>query len=127
MLAFWLRFNLDIPEDYAAMMLDELRKVIPSFLKRVDRDDRGGAWSAYLEDTRTAMEEVAAKLFAGDDPEPRPAVTLVDFDPEGEEKLLAAMLYPYTSLPEDQIAARVRRLSADERAHRRRCFRASAA
>ncbi len=100
---------------YAAMMLDELRKVIPSFLKRVDREDRGGAWSAYLEDTRSAMEDVAAKLFAGDEPEPRPAVTLVDFDPEGEEKLLAAMLYPYVSLPEDQIAARVRRLSADER------------
>ena len=43
-----------LPEarDYAAMMLDELRKVIPSFLTRVDRPDRGGAWSAYLERTR---------------------------------------------------------------------------
>ena len=29
---------------YADMMLEELRKVIPSFLQRVDRDDRGGAW-----------------------------------------------------------------------------------
>ena len=34
---------------YAAMMLEELRKVIPSFLTRVDRPDRGDAWSAYLE------------------------------------------------------------------------------
>ena len=33
---------------YAQLMLDELRKVIPSFLARVDRPDRGGAWSAYL-------------------------------------------------------------------------------
>ena len=31
------------------MMLDELRKVIPSFLQRVDRPDRGGDWSAYLD------------------------------------------------------------------------------
>ena len=30
---------------YADLMLTELRKVIPSFLKRVDRPDRGGAWS----------------------------------------------------------------------------------
>src|SRR5947208_10828459 len=100
---------------YAGMMLTELRKVIPSFLKRVDRPDRGGAWSAYLEQTRVAMEDVAGKLFAAEEPEPRPAVTLVDFDPEGEEKLLAAMLYPYVDLPEDQIQARVRRLSTDER------------
>ena len=33
---------------YADLMLTELRKVIPSFLKRVDLDDRGVAWSTYL-------------------------------------------------------------------------------
>src|SRR3954465_3528959 len=100
---------------YADLMLTELRKVIPSFLARVDRPDRGGAWSAYLEDTRAAMEEVAGQLFAADEPEPRPPVTLVDFDPDAEDKLLAAMLYPYTELPEDQVLAKVRTLSADER------------
>src|SRR5436305_14758414 len=62
------------------------------------------------------MEEVARKLFAADDPDPRPPVTLVDFDPDAEDKLLAAMLYPYTELPEDQVLAKVRTLSADERA-----------
>jgi hypothetical protein len=61
------------------------------------------------------MEEVAGKLFAADEAEPRPPVTLVDFDPEAEDKLLAAMLYPYTELPEDQVLAKVRTLSADER------------
>jgi Thymidylate synthase complementing protein len=103
-------------------MLTELRKVIPSFLTRVDRPERGGAWSAYLESTRVAMEDLAGDLFAGDEPEPRPAVTLVDFDPEGEDKLLAAMLYAYVDLPEDQVQARVRRLSADERAHLARTY-----
>jgi hypothetical protein len=61
------------------------------------------------------MEEVASELFGDDEPEPRPAVTLVDFDPDAEDKLLAAMLYPYVELPEDQILARVRRMAADER------------
>ena len=37
---------------YAQLMLDELRKVIPSFLVRVDRPERGGAWSTYLAATR---------------------------------------------------------------------------
>ena len=39
---------------YAQLMLDELLKVIPSFLARVDRPDRGGAWTAYLHDTQAA-------------------------------------------------------------------------
>ena len=37
-------------------------------------------------------------------------VRLVDFDPDGEVKLLAAMLYPYVDLPEERIAERVERL-----------------
>ena len=39
---------------YADLMLTELRKVIPSFLKRVDLDDRGVAWSTYLATTRSS-------------------------------------------------------------------------
>ncbi len=102
-------------QQYAAMMLGELRKVIPSFLTRVDRPERGGAWTEYLVGTRRATAEVVDGLFGGEEPEPRPAVILTDFDPDGEEKLLAAVCYPHTNLPEDQIRARVRRLSADER------------
>jgi thymidylate synthase ThyX len=106
-----------LPEarEYAQLMLGELRKVIPSFLTRIDRPERGGEWSAYLASTAGATQEVAARLFAGAEPEPRPAVTLVDFDPEAEDKLLAAMLYPFVDVPDDQVRARVRRLSAAER------------
>ena len=106
-----------LPEarDYAELMLAELRKVIPSFLTRVDRPERGGEWSAYLAATAGATSEVAARLFAGVEPEPRPAVTLVDFDPDAEDKLLAAMLYPYVDLPDDQVRARVRAMAAAER------------
>ena len=48
--------------EYADLMLVELRKVIPAFLKRVDLPDRGVAWSRYLEDARERTLEVAAKL-----------------------------------------------------------------
>jgi thymidylate synthase ThyX len=100
---------------YADLMLTELRKVIPSFLKRVDLADRGGAWSAYLASTREAMAGLAAELFAGEEPAPSPEVRLVDHDPEAETKLVTAMLYPYTTLPEDQVEKRVRGMGADER------------
>ena len=102
-------------QSYASMMLEELRKVIPSFLTRVDRPERGGAWSAYLSTTREQTETVVRRLFDVERPEPRPAVTLTDFDPEGEDKVLAAVCYSHTTIPEDQVLARVRRLSTDER------------
>jgi thymidylate synthase ThyX len=100
---------------YADLMLTELRKVIPSFLKRVDLDDRGVAWSTYLATARTNMDEIASRLFDGADAETAPLVQLVDFDPDAEVKLVASMLYPYTYLPEVQLEARVRAMTVDER------------
>lgn len=111
--------SLDLPEAryYADLMLLELRKVVPSFLKRVDLEDRGVATSEYLATNRRAMETIAYEMLAGDEeaPEQSPMVTLVDFDPEGESKAIAAMLYPYTSLPEHQIIDRVNQMSTQDR------------
>ena len=98
---------LEEARSYAQMMLTELRKVIPSFLRRVDQPDRGVVWSDYLEANRISMTEFADDLFADEAPEPVPEVLLTDWDPAGESKMLAAMLYPYSSLSETQIAARV--------------------
>ncbi len=100
---------------YAQLMLDELRKVIPSFLVRVDRAERGGAWSAYLEATRTDTHALVQRLFPEAQPSPTSEVTLVDWDIDGEDKVLAAIAYPHTRLPEQQLFDRVRGLSTDER------------
>ena len=101
---------------YADLMLHELRKVIPSFLKRVDLLDRGVETSNYLADTREAMLDLAARIFPEDvQPVDAPVVELVDWDPDAEVKLVASMLYPYTNQPETTIEARVRAMSVDER------------
>ena len=101
---------------YADLMLAELRKVIPSFLKRVDLDDRGVAWSRYLGEVQESMEGVAAFLLPPDLPvDDVPTVRLVDFDPEAEVKMVASMLYPYTHLPEEQVEREVRAMGADDR------------
>ncbi|MFN0090968.1 MAG: FAD-dependent thymidylate synthase [Acidimicrobiales bacterium] len=106
-----------LPEarSYAELMLPELRKVIPSFLKRVDLADRGRAASAYLAERDEAMQAAAARLVGGEAPEATPSVRLVDWDPAGEDKTLAAMLYAYTDLPEAQLLDRVQRMSHAER------------
>ncbi|WP_419919407.1 FAD-dependent thymidylate synthase [Candidatus Poriferisocius sp.] len=101
---------------YADLMLTELRKVIPSFLKRVDLDDRGVAWSHYLEDIRTSMEKVADHLLPPDLPvDDTPTVRLVDFDPDAEIKMVASMLYPYTHLPEEQLEREARAMGPEDR------------
>ncbi|MDP9341825.1 MAG: FAD-dependent thymidylate synthase [Actinomycetota bacterium] len=102
---------------YADMMLIELRKVIPAFLTRVDRPDRGGAWSAYLAETRADTEAAAARLLSrqGEAPWPQPEVALTEFDPEGEVKVVASALYAASGLPDEQLLARARAMTADER------------
>jgi hypothetical protein len=61
------------------------------------------------------MEEVAGKLFAGDEADDAPEVRLVDFDPDGEDKVVAAMLYPYSHLSEEAILRQVERMSVDDK------------
>ena len=102
-------------QDYAALMLAELNKVIPAFLKRLDLPERGGVWSRYLATTREEPEQVARRLLEGIEPEPRAEVTLTDFDPEGEVKVVAAALYAVSELPDDELLAIARKLSAEER------------
>jgi hypothetical protein len=100
---------------YADLMLHELRKVIPSFLRRVDLPDRGGRWGDYLASTRADTAALVDVLFGGVTPADASPVTLVDFDPDAEDKLLAAICYPYSNLPDEQLLSKVRGLGAAER------------
>lgn len=102
---------------YADLMLTELRKVVPSFLKRVDLPERGVRTSAYMADARESIEALSEQIF-GDDAGglvDDDVVDLVDFDPDGEIKMVAAMLYPHSSLSERAIEARVRNMTVEER------------
>src|SRR5882672_11687858 len=107
--------SLQEVREHAALLLTELRKVIPAFLTRVDRPDRGTLWSRYLAETRAETAAVAARLLAGAEMEPRGEVTLTDFDPEGEVKIVAAALYASSSLPDDQLLLLARKLGPEER------------
>ena len=101
---------------YADLILTELRKVIPSFVRRVDIPERGGEWIQYLSDTREAMEQVTATLLPpATEPDRDAVVALVDFDPDAEVKIITAMLYPYSDRPEYDIEQRVRAMSVSER------------
>jgi thymidylate synthase ThyX len=99
----------------AGLMLTELRKVIPAFLTRVDQEERGVRWSAYLADIRDRTEQVAMRLASADRRD-IDEVSLTDFDPEGEVKVVAAAMYASASLPDADLLALARRLTSDDRA-----------
>ena len=101
---------------HAQLLLDELRQVIPAFVARVDQPARGRRWIEYFAETRRDIEAVGRPFIAEESAEPRSEVTLTDFDPDGETKVVAAALYSVSELPDDQLLSLARRLSAAERA-----------
>jgi thymidylate synthase ThyX len=106
----------------ADAMLIELRKIIPAFLTRVDQPERGGTWSSYLADTRARTAELARRIEsrADDGGSAREGgneteVTLSDFDPDGEIKVVAAALYAGSSLADADLMVLARSMTPTQR------------
>jgi thymidylate synthase ThyX len=88
----------------------ELGKVIPAFTKRAG-SERGRDHSFYLRDRESA---VAGWLPEGE-PRSMPPVSIVDYDPAAEGKVLAALLYPHSQLPLEELRRAVEVMSDEER------------
>ncbi len=102
---------------FATMILEELKQVMPSFVSRVERPDRGGEWIAYLENRRDAAERWVDRLGLGEREaaDDTPSVELLEVS-GGEEELLASSLFECTPLSERRVRDRIRDLPPDERA-----------
>jgi thymidylate synthase ThyX len=106
-----------LPEarEFGDMILAELSKVIPSFVARVERPDRGGEWVNYLRQRREATDRAAARLgLQSSDAGGAPSVELVRVD-GGEEDLLTAALFESATVPETEIRRRIEALDPLER------------
>jgi thymidylate synthase ThyX len=108
-----------LPEarEYGEMILRELEVVIPSFVARVRRPDRGGEWASYLERRERAGRRWAARLGLHEDGErfaAGPSVELVRAEGD-EDDLLAALLFESASCPEATARAAVAELDTEER------------
>lgn len=108
-----------LPEarEFGGSILTELQQVMPSFVSRVDRPDRGGEWVSYLQERRAGTEEWVERLGLGrrEQTDPAPAVDLLRV--EGSEvDLLAACLFEAAAVPEPQVRAAVEALGTEERA-----------
>ena len=101
---------------YAELMLGELRKVIPSFLTRVDRPERGGEWSAYLAATARATAEVAEPpLRRRASPSPGPRSPSSTSTPRPRTSCWPPCSTPTSTCPTTRSWPGCARLSAAER------------
>jgi thymidylate synthase ThyX len=102
---------------YGELILEAIKAVMPSFVARVERPDRGGDWVSFLEQRRASAEKWAGRLGLHRE-EPgtaRPSVNLLHVDGD-EDDLLAALLFEASGSTDAATRAALRRLSAPERA-----------
>jgi dTMP kinase len=89
-------------------LLEQGRKIVPMFLERADKPERGGAMVAYRANTAQGVKQLAkqylpdnhAAALSGD-------VTLVDYWPKNELLLVPDMLYEHSNLPLEQLQSDV--------------------
>ncbi|HTB48723.1 MAG TPA: dTMP kinase [Verrucomicrobiae bacterium] len=89
-------------------LLKQARQVMPMFLARADKPERGGAMVAYRATTNRAVSSLAKRYlpdnYAATDTQ---AVSLTDFWPKNELLLVADMLYEHSNIPLEQLQAEV--------------------
>lgn len=89
-------------------LLEQGRKVIPAFLKRADKPERGGATIAYRANTKKTVAKLAKELlpenYGGYRNQP---VTLTDIWPRNELDIVPDILYEHTTQPLKSIRQEV--------------------
>jgi len=111
-------FSSPLPEarEFGQMILGELQQVIPSFVARVERPDRGGEWISYLQERRVSTERAVARLgLDRREAADVPSVELVHVD-GSEADLLSSSLYESAGTSEARIRSRVDGLDPIQRA-----------
>ncbi|MEO8784959.1 MAG: FAD-dependent thymidylate synthase, partial [Candidatus Saccharimonadales bacterium] len=88
-------------------ILREARKVIPSFLERADKPDRGGATIAYRANTYAAVQDLATEYLSEQHSTQLEPVQLTSVWPRNEIDLLPDMLYEHSGLSLSEITQQV--------------------
>jgi thymidylate synthase ThyX len=97
-------------------LLREARKVIPMYLERADKPERGGAMVAYRANTNKSLKSLAKENL----PDSHSSlstedITLVDFWPKNELLLVADMLYEYSNLSLDELQTAINAWPYDQK------------
>ncbi len=92
----------------AAAIHVELSKLIPSFVERA-------RVSEYLTETQKQVRALSQALTVFTTPDSGDPVTLVEYDDNAEEKVIAAILYPHSHHPLSDLRRLAGEMSTEER------------
>lgn len=93
----------------------ELSKVIPSFVKRAD-NKYGKEMQEYFSQNSKSVAQLASRHAEITEAKDSPySVSLVEFDADAEEKILAAILFPHAHSGLDEVKKLVARMPREER------------
>ena len=109
-----------LPEarEVGQMILTELKAIMPSFVSRVDRPERGGEWIRYIAERRDAAAALTHRMGLDrprEEESDGPSVRLIDVQ-GSEDDLLAALLFEQSAVSEEELRSAVGVLPPDERA-----------
>lgn len=107
----------ELPEARATgqKILEHARTIIPTFLERADKPERGGATIAYRANTRKAVSELAKDLLPANHADGNEAVNLVNYWPRNELDLVPDILYEHSSLPLTELKKIAEELPYDKK------------
>lgn len=97
---------------WAESMRMELDQEIPSLLSRLD-DQKSQDYQHELRGRRQRIRE--SGWFSGYQPSFSPSVTLLEYDPEAEVKIITALLFPETHYRWEKIIQVVKQMTVEER------------
>ncbi|MDB5181813.1 MAG: thymidylate synthase, partial [Candidatus Saccharibacteria bacterium] len=96
-------------------LLTEARKVMPVFLERADKPERGGAMVAYRANTHAKVKELAHDLLPMHHAAITDPVTLVKYTTRNELDIVPDMLYEHSGLPLEQLQTEVSKLDYESK------------
>ncbi len=108
----------ELPEARATgqKLLEEGRKVIPAFLERADKPDRGGAMVAYQATTKQNVHKLAEQLLPNFHAVAQNVdADLIDVWPRNELDLVPDMLYEHSDLPLRELQSGTNNWSYDQK------------
>ena len=105
----------------AKRALEELNKIIPAFLRRVETEDVK-QYRVYLKERGERIQKALKEIGWQSQPRPgsrltetRVSVELLEYDPDGENKVIAGLLYSELNEPYENILQKVKSLTPENK------------
>jgi len=99
----------------AKMALEELRKVIPAFLRRIESKESADYRKYLSERSQRVQKGILSTKWQKQIIPSSVSVRLLEYDPEGEDKIIAGLLYLELHEPYDVVLEKVRRMSTEDK------------